>query len=390
MQRESLHTMIIGAGAAGLAVGACLRRAGVPVQILEQADRVGSLWHGLYERFHLDTDKGTSALPFMPYPADVPRYPSRQHVIDYLTAYARQFGLQPRFGEKVTAAYREADRWLVETEHARYDAINLVIATGHNRVPRRVRWPGQDAYQGLILHSSDYRHGRPFRGQNVLVVGFHSSAGDIAIDLHECGAKPGMAVRGGVNVVPRDLLGIPIVKISMLQAKLPCALSDALNVPVLWLVFGSLRRYGLRHRSYGPITEIWRDGRIPHIDVGTMKLLRQGHITVYPGLSRFTPGGVVFDDGREVAFDAVILATGYRAAVDDFVREAAVLKDGDPVGSGATSPVPGLYFCGFRITPAGLLHDVGVEARQISAAIARQRAVSSIRAEANDVIGRAP
>jgi cation diffusion facilitator CzcD-associated flavoprotein CzcO len=388
MSRESLHTLIVGAGAAGLAVGACLRRVGVPFEMLEQADRVGSMWHGLYESFRLDTDRGTSALPYMPFPAGTPRYPSRQQVVDYLAAYARRFALEPRFGERVRAAYGDGGRWVVETDGARCDAANLVVATGHNRLPRRERWPGQEAFEGPILHSSEFRRGASYRGRRVLVVGFRSSAGDIAIDLHRAGARTAMAVRGGVNVVPRDLLGIPIVRIARLLALLPSRLSDALNAPVLWWAFGSLRRYGLTPRDCGPITEIWRDGRIPHIDVGTMKLVRDGHVLIYPGIRRFTPRGVVFDDGRAADFDAVILATGYRAAVDEFLREPDLLRDGDPVASGAVSPRPGLYFCGFRITPAGLLHDVGVEARQIGAAIARRPVAPPAAAEST--AGRAP
>ena len=34
---------------------------------------------------------------------------------------------------------------------------------------------------------------------------------------------------------------------------------------------------------------------------------------------RFTTDGVVFDDGATAQFDAVILATGYRPRVDEFV-----------------------------------------------------------------------
>jgi cation diffusion facilitator CzcD-associated flavoprotein CzcO len=36
------HTIVIGAGPAGLAVGACLKQAKLPCIILEQNDRVGS------------------------------------------------------------------------------------------------------------------------------------------------------------------------------------------------------------------------------------------------------------------------------------------------------------------------------------------------------------
>ena len=94
------QTIIIGAGPAGLAVGACLKQAGLSCVILEQSDVVGSAWHQHYDRLHLHTAKAYSALPFMPFPKDYPRYPSRAQVISYLEAYARQFQLEPSLVNK--------------------------------------------------------------------------------------------------------------------------------------------------------------------------------------------------------------------------------------------------------------------------------------------------
>src|SRR4051812_32138568 len=81
-----IHTIVVGAGPAGLAMGACLQRAGVPFLILEQADKVAVAWHRHYERLHLHTDKKHSELPFAPFPKEYPRYPSRVQMISYLEA----------------------------------------------------------------------------------------------------------------------------------------------------------------------------------------------------------------------------------------------------------------------------------------------------------------
>ena len=173
------HAIVVGAGPAGLAVAACLKQQGVNALILEQADRVGAAWHGHYERLHLHTAKGFSALPFMPFPREYPRYPSRSQVIAYLEAYTRHFQLEPRFGQRVVGARRVNGWWEVETEDGRYEASNLVIAAGYNREPNVPGWPGQEHFQGAILHSSAYRNGEMFKGQKVLVVGFGNSGGEI-------------------------------------------------------------------------------------------------------------------------------------------------------------------------------------------------------------------
>jgi indole-3-pyruvate monooxygenase len=367
------QTIVVGAGPSGLAVGACLQQAGVSCLILEQADKVGVAWHGHYERLHLHTDKKRSALPFAPFPQEYPRYPSRLQLISYLEAYDRQFHLEPRFDQRVVSARRVDDLWEVQTQDTRYQASNLVIATGYTREPIVPVWPGQDAFQGNVLHSSEYRDGEPFRGQKVLVVGFGNSGGEIAIDLWEHGARPSLAVRGPVNVIPRDLFGIPILAIGILQSKLPPRLADALNAPLLRAVQGDLTRYGLRKAPQGPVTQIRRTGRIPLIDVGTIKLIKNGQVQVYPGIERFTEKGVRFTDGKQEDFDAVILATGYRPRVNAFLEDGLNAYDdqGTPLLSGPESPVPGLYFCGFHISPTGMLREIAIEARRISAAIAR-------------------
>ncbi len=368
------NTVVVGAGPAGLAVGACLEQAGIPFLILEQSDQVGSAWRRHYDRLHLHTAKAFSELPFLPFPKDYPRYPSRQQVVDYLDAYARHFGLELRLGQQVARARHADGRWEVETQDTRYRAANLVIATGYNREPFVPDWPGKSSFRGRILHSCEYRNGEPFRGQKVLVVGFGNSGGEIAVDLWEHGARPSMAVRSPVNVIPRELFGIPILAIGIVQSKLPPRVADAMNAAILNAVVGDLTPYGLHKLERGPMTQIQENARIPLIDVGTIGLIKRGLITVYPGIQRFTEEGVVFEDGRERPFDAVILATGYRPRVNAFLLDApgAYDEQGTPLSTGREASTPGLYFCGYYVAPTGMLREIAIEARRIGASIARK------------------
>jgi len=364
------NTIIIGAGPAGLAVGACLKQAGIQSILLEQSDKVGSAWRRHYDRLHLHTDKRNSELPFAPFPKEYPRYPARDQVVDYLESYAKKFDLDIRFNQQVTAAWRENNQWLVQTQDERYSASNLVIAAGNTREPFIPEWKGRNLFKGKVLHSSEYKNGAQFKGQNVLVVGFGNSGGEIAIDLWEHGAKPGIAVRSAVNVIPRELAGIPILSIGILQNILPAWMADAMNAPILRVAIGDITKYGLRKLPYGPATQIKNDKHIPLIDVGTIKLIKQGHITVHSGVEEFTENGVKFTDGKEAQFDAVILATGYRPQVGTFLNEEQAYDENNrPVSSGHKTPVPGLYFCGYYVSPTGMLREIAIEAKRISAAI---------------------
>ena len=136
---------------------------------------------------------------------------------------------------------------------------------------------------------------------------------------------------------------------------------------------GDLTRYGLRKLPQGPISQIQGSARIPLIDVGTIELIKRGEVKVRPGIERFTENAVLFTDGEQEEFDTVILATGYRPRVNAFLEEALSAHDegGTPLFSGPESPIPGLYFCGFHVSPTGMLREIAIEARKISAAIAR-------------------
>ncbi|CAH0348831.1 NAD(P)/FAD-dependent oxidoreductase [Aquabacterium sp. CECT 9606] len=366
--------VVVGAGPAGLAVAACLQKKKVPCIVLEQHDHVGSSWLGHYHRLHLHTDKAHSALPFYDFPKSYPRYPSRQQVVDYLNAYARHHQIQPLHGQKIVRACRTEGDWEIHSQDTVYRARSLVVAAGYNREPQRPAWPGMDAYQGQILHSSAYTHGASLKGQRVLVVGLGNSGGEIAIDLHEHGAQPTLAVRSPVNVIRREVFGIPFLTIGILQKALPPQWADALNAPVMRMLTGDLSQYGLRQPDEGPITQIRKHGRVPFIDVGTIQLIKQGQVQVRPGIERFTEQGVVFSDGRDEAFDTVVLATGYRPNVQSWleVGDGVLGEGGAPVASGqALERAQDLYFCGYHVSATGMLREIAQEALQIGQLIAR-------------------
>ncbi len=366
--------IIIGAGPGGLAVAACLKREGITdVLILDESDRVAASWHRHYERLHLHTPRDHSALPHLPMPKEFPRYPARAQVNDYFEAYARHFSLAPRLGERVQSARRQGESWDVTTPRGRYQAPVLVVAAGFNREPRIPSWPGVTDFGGPILHNSSYVNGQTFRGKDVLVVGLGNSGGEIAIDLHEHGARPTVAVRSAVNVIPREIFGMPVLALGLVQRLFSPEVTDQLNAPLLKALIGDLEPYGLRKLPYGPATQIRKHGRIPLIDVGTVALLKSGAMTARPGVRAFQRGAVVFDDGTRTRFDAVVLATGYRPRVDAFLEaEGAFDPEGAPTSSGRESAAPGLFFCGYHVSPNGMLRELAIESRRIAALI-RQR-----------------
>ncbi|MBR0688841.1 NAD(P)-binding domain-containing protein [Bradyrhizobium manausense] len=367
--------IVVGAGPAGLACAATLRTAGLRATVLEKATEVGAVWRRHYDRLHLHTDRNHSGLPGMAMPSSYPVYPSRAQMVAYLESYAARFEINPVFDAEVSRITREGSQWRVESRQKEHVAPIVVIATGIADAPHRPSWPGMDDFSGEILHSSRYRNPAPYTGRRVLVVGFGNSGGEIALDLANAGVSVGLAVRSPVQIIPRDLLGFPILSWAILYRRLPARLVDAINAPVLRLAVGNFETLGLRRAAKGPRQMVEEDGRVPLIDIGTLAKIRDGAIAVRAGIDRLTNDGVVFTDGTMEKFDAVILATGFRPDLRPLIPDVVDVFDpyGMPRVTGKPSAEPGLYFCGQITVPTGQLREIGIEAQQIADSAKRYR-----------------
>ncbi len=363
---EACDVLIVGAGPAGLASAACLARRQIPFVLIEAERHVGARWRTHYDRLCLHTTKRYSTLPGLPFPREVGTYPSRSQVIAYLESYAARFGISPRFGEGLEraspsgvasdAAYDAG--WEVQTSSHRYRARHLVIATGLNRLPVRPVWPREELFRGHIVHSADYQSGVPFGGRRVLVVGMGNTGAEIALDLHEHGARVSLSVRSAQNILPRDFLKTPVQVTSMRTAWLPVAVRDAMGRVTSRMAFGDLTRYGLPAPRYGPATEGLKYGRTPVLDIGTVARIKAGDIEVVPQIEAFSASGVTLTNGRMLDVDTVVLATGYRAGLEELLD--------------APSPACNIHFVGYRNSITGLLRQIGVEAELVARAIANQ------------------
>ena len=360
--------IIVGAGPAGLACAVTMRAAGLDVIVVEKADTVGAVWRRHYDRLHLHTDRKHSGLPGMDMPQTYPLYPTRGQLVEYLESYAARFDIRPVFNATASRIRRVGMRWRVELAHGSISAPVVVIATGIADAPYRPSWPGSELYQGSVVHSSEYRNPAPYAGKRVLVVGFGHSGGEIALDLANAGVDVTLAVRGPVQILPRDLLGFPILAWAILYQRLPARLVDLINAPILRLAIGRIEKLGLRRAAKGPRQMVEEDGRVPLIDVGTLDKIRDGSIRICGGIDRLTPDGVVLADAECKEFDAIILATGFRPDLRRLIADVEGVFDrhGMPLVTGQTTKAPGLYFCGQITSPTGQLREIGLEARRIA------------------------
>jgi indole-3-pyruvate monooxygenase len=365
---EETKVLIVGASCSGLACAAALGRRNIDYRLIEKQDRVGAPWNQHYERVHLHTNKGISHLPFHKFDRKVGRYPSRRQFISYLEDYQRAFHIHPDFNTRAISAKQSDGGWVTETNKATFRSRYLIMATGPYGKPREVTFNGMGTFPGRILHSYQYTSGRDFRGQRVLVVGFGNSACEIAIDLYEQDACPSMSVRSAVNVVPRDVFGIPVLTLSRLLSPLPPKLADILGAPLARIILGDITKLGLRKKPYGPIEQVFVEGNAPVLDIGTIGHIRKGHIQVLGDIDFIDGSEVHFAGGQHQAFDAIVACIGYS-------RDDLSILEVDP-GRLEELKVPanrqpsfgqdGLYFCGYWVSPTGQLREIRLDALRIA------------------------
>jgi putative flavoprotein involved in K+ transport len=365
---------IVGAGPAGLACAAMLRRSGEDVVVLERGE-IGEAWTTRYDRLHLHTVRWLSCLPGYRIPRAFGKWPSRDRVIDYLRAYARRNELDVRTGVTVERIDAAGTGWRIATSTGAVEAERVVVATGHSNVPYLPDWSG--AFEGEVVHSADYRNPAPYAGRRVLVVGAGNSGTEIAVDVADGGAaEVSLSVRSAPSIVRRDTLGFPSQVLGIAIVHLPVPVADRIASALRRLSIPNLAPYGLQAPAR-PYSDFLRRRVPPILDVGIVDAVRRSRVRVVAALERFEDGAAVLADGTRLDVDAVIAATGFRTGLEPLVGHLGVLDErGEPVVHGGDEhpDAPGLHFVGYDVVLGGLFRFIGIQAKQLARAVASGRA----------------
>jgi dimethylaniline monooxygenase (N-oxide forming) len=349
---DELPVVIVGAGAAGIAVARRLLQAALRIVILEAGSYVGGLWEidndndlsVAYESLHINSEPRTTAYPGFPFPPGTPLFPDHRTVLRYLNDFTDAYDIRRhiRFNSKAVGVERDANgQWTVRLDSGdSYEARHVVIASGHLGVaahPEEFR----ANYEGEYLHVSEYRRPQPFTGKRVLVVGLGNSGLDAASDLVSFAASVDNAVRSPVLVMPRMVLGMPTARLLgyINRPWLPEIVKRQVQRTISRIFHGRMEQWGLRT----PTTKTH-----PASSLTYMPAVAYGYIKVRPGIESVSGRRVTFVDGTSGEYDAVIAATGYYIHLP-FLGEFAPVEDRrlDAYKRILHPDWEGLYFVGF-------------------------------------------
>lgn len=352
-RRESVHTLVIGAGQAGLATSYWLAEAGIEHLVVERRNRLGGSWPDRWDSFTLVTPNFALRLPGMFYTGPDPDgFLPRDEIVSYLRAYAASFAAPVRLDTRVRRLAGSDGGFHVHTDDTTFVARNVVLATGPYQQPRipaaARRLPGRLRQ----LHTQHYRRPDQLADGAVLVVGTGQSGTQIAEELHRAGREVHLAV-----------------------SRCPSAPRRYRGRDVIWWLLESLL-HGAAVGVPPPTVDdlpspAERFACIPHLsgaggghDINLRHLARRG-VALYGRLEsaagtavRFSDDladRLVFADSKfdelfRPRFDAYIEAAGIGAPPDDrppgdgFVPAASILLDLDAAGIGTV-----IWATGYRL-----------------------------------------
>src|SRR5215212_5997282 len=331
---ETIDTLIIGAGQAGLSAGYHLQRRGLPFLIVDADVRIGDHWRQRWDSLRLYSPARADGLPGMRFPAAAFHYPSGHEMADYLGAYAERFNLPVRSGVRVERLDPTDDGFLARTSDGRQiTARQVIVATGAFQRPL-LPSVAKDLDPAIRqLHSHEYRNAGQLQDGPVLVVGLSHSGADIAVEV----AKTHRTLVAGKA---HGQLPFRVIDTAKARIVLPLIAAVFTHVLTIRTPIGRKMRPEVR-KGGGPLLRV----RLPDLDAAGVER-HDAKVVAVRG------GRPVLADGTVLDVSNIVWCTGYRRD-DSWIAAPVVGADGWPDEVRGESPtVPGLYFLGIPFSYA--------------------------------------
>jgi thioredoxin reductase len=341
--------LVIGGGHSGLSIAARLKQLQVDTLIVDRSQRIGDNWRNRYHALTLHNQVQVNHLPYMPFPPNWPTYIPKDKLANWFEAYVESLELNFWTGtEFESGTYDDKEeRWTVTLRRADGSAREMrprhvVMATGVSGIPNLPDIPSLKNFAGTILHSSQYTDGEDWKGKNALVIGTGNSGHDIAQDLHSSGANVTLVQRNSTLITSiepsaqlvylpynegtlddNDLIATSIpLPLAKKSHQLVTDLSKELDKDLL----DGLQRKGFK-LDYGEGGTGWQfkyltRGGGYYFNVGCSDLIISGAIGLaqFSDIEGFVPEGARMHDGKTIAADLIVLATGYKRQ-EELVRK---------------------------------------------------------------------
>jgi len=344
------HTVIIGAGQAGLATGYYLKMMNENFIILDENENIGDAWRKRWDSLKLFTPSQYDCLPGMPYPGPKNSYPGKDQLATYLSNYTDRFGLPVKTNCRVNHLTAKNNHFEIESSAGNIFADNVVVATGTNPLPSIPAFASEISPAIFQLHSSKYQNPASVPDGDVLVVGAGTSGVEIALELSKThntfiSGKPTFHIPDNVLKYAGRLYWLLVSNILTIRT------------PIGRKAKQSIVKGG------GPLIRVSAD----ELNVAGVKR--------FPRMTGVKEGFPGFDEGITLKVASIIWCTGFKPDFSWIEMDITDETGWPDTKRGVSSTIKGLYFAGMRFQyglTSGLVGGVGRDAKYISRQILKQ------------------
>ncbi|MDW3224913.1 MAG: NAD(P)/FAD-dependent oxidoreductase [Paracoccaceae bacterium] len=408
MSDETVDTLVVGGGQAGLAMSEHLSKRGIDHLVLER-HRIAERWRS--ERWDSLVANGPAwhdRFPTMEFSDTGPdEFATKTSVATYFEEFVEAMKVPIRCGVEVLSLEKTQDGsgFIAQTSQGTVRARNVVAATGpfqHPSIP-----PVVPEQSGLAqIHSTAYRNSAQLEDGAVLVVGAGSSGSQIAEELRAKGRDVYLSV-GPHDRPPRRYRGRDFVwwlgVLGKWEMKLPPAGAEHVTIAVSGANGGQtvdFRRFAAQGISLVGMTRSFEDGiltfapdlarNIAQGDANYLSILDEAdEYVVREGLD-LPPEPKARDIGpdpdsiknptleldlSQAGITTIIWATGFTQNFD-WLKTDAFDAAGRPQHERGVSSEPGIYFLGLpwlSMRGSSFIWGVWIDAQYLANHIAEAR-----------------
>jgi len=324
MSSKIYDVLIIGGGQAGLSVAYFLRRTDLSFRILDDQPNAGGSWRHAWETLRLFSPTEFSSIPGWQMPRGDDEYPHKDEFVAYLSSYERRYDLPVERPVRVISVQHNGELFEVITDKGKFLARTVVSTTGTAQNPTTPDYLGAELFQGVQMHSSEFRSTGGLEGKKVAIVGGGNSGAQILAEISKVADATWVTLEEP-QFMPDDIDGRYLFDAATRSFQAKSAPKQAAKS---------------EQKKNVSLSNV--------VMVESVKEARaRGVLNSVRPFKNFTETGVTWDDGSTSTFDVIIWCTGFKANLQHL--EALGVVKNNRVETNGTQSVefPRLWLVGY-------------------------------------------
>ncbi len=184
---------IIGAGPSGIIAAKSSLEYNLKPKVFEKSNSIGGIWDlnngKVWENMRTNISKYTNCFSDFPWNEDSDMFPLATDANKYLNDYCKYFDIYKyiQFNSCIINIERDNKKWKIEYKIGDKTRVEyfpfVIVGTGISSIPFISFYDELNKYKGNVIHSQNYHNPKPYKNQNVAVIGGSYSGVEISADL---------------------------------------------------------------------------------------------------------------------------------------------------------------------------------------------------------------